>query len=88
MSNTLTRDPQARAQRSSDGGRTAFGLPSPVVASDDLLVGRDDTVAAGFPVGGGTRRAAKLPCSAHSDGRNRPAGPPLPFAVHLIGAVA
>ena len=86
MSNTLTRDPQARAQRSSDGGRTAFGLP--FTASNDLLVGGDDPVATGFPLGGGTRRAAKLPCSAHSDGRNRPAGPPLPFAVHLIGAVA
>jgi hypothetical protein len=86
MSNTSTRDPQARAQHSCDGGRTAFGLPSPLVV--DLSVGVDDAPATGFAVGGGTGRTAILPCSARSDGRNRPVGPPLSLADDLIGAVA
>ena len=53
---------------------------------DFLVV--DNAPATGFAVEGGTGRAAILPCSARSAGRNRRVGPPLPFAVHLIGAVA
>jgi hypothetical protein len=88
MSNTLTRDPQARAQHSCEGSRIASGLPAPVVASVDLLVGLDDAPATGFAVGGGKGRTATLPRSAHSDGGNRPVGPPLSLADDLIGAVA
>lgn len=52
MSNTFSRDPEPRVQYSGDGSRTSFPFPFPVLASDDLLVFLDRTLASGFSITG------------------------------------
>jgi hypothetical protein len=60
MSNTFTRDPQPRIRYAGDGARTSFGLPFPVLASDDLLAFVDDLPATGFAITGLGEPAGKI----------------------------